>query len=154
MVPETKTLTFTIKPGVATGSKIRLAGQGAAGMRGGPAGDLFAEIEVLPHPLVRREGDDLFLDLPITVPEAVFGGEVRAPTFQGDVTLTVPAGSQSGKKLRLKGRGVPSLKSGTPGDLYVVLQLVAPERTSPEVEAAVRALKDGYRTDVRNDLRL
>jgi molecular chaperone DnaJ len=154
VVPESKNLTFKIPPGVQTGSKIRLGGQGAAGMRGGQPGDLYIETEVLPHPRVRREGDDLSMDLPITVPEAILGAEVRVPTFQGEVTLTLPAGSQSGRKLRLKGRGVPSLKGGTPGDFYVVLQVVVPDQRTAEVEDAARKLKDAYRTDVRNDVRL
>src|SRR5262249_8489151 len=109
-VEETVRLTVKIPPGVQTGSRVRLAGQGAAGDRGGPPGDLYIETEVLPHPLVRREGNDLMLDLPVTVPEALLGSEVRVPTFSGDVTVKIPPGSQSGRKMRLKGRGVPSLK--------------------------------------------
>src|SRR5215471_12425670 len=86
-VETTQTLTVTIPPGVHTGSQVRLAGQGAAGVRGGPPGDLLIEVEVLPHPLFRREGDNLLMDLPITVPEAMFGGEVRVPTFAGEVMV-------------------------------------------------------------------
>jgi molecular chaperone DnaJ len=154
VVEETKRLTVTIPPGVATGSRIRLAGQGAAGPQGGPPGDLYIETDVAEHPLVRREGDDLYLDLPITVPEAALGAEVRVPTFEGDVTVTIPPASQSGRKLRLRGKGVPALRGGGRGDLYLTLRVMVPDVPSAEVKAAVEALKRAYRGDVRADLRL
>jgi molecular chaperone DnaJ len=150
---EHKRITVKIPAGVQTGSKVRLAGQGAAGGRGAPAGDLYIEIEVLPHPWVRREGDDLHLDLPLTVPEAVFGGEVRVPTFGGDVTLTIPPGSQTGRKMRLKGKGVPALKGNGRGDLYATLQVMLPEPAGPETRAAAEQLRPAY-GDVRGNLRL
>ncbi|HVE83472.1 MAG TPA: DnaJ C-terminal domain-containing protein, partial [Myxococcales bacterium] len=151
---EEQRLTVKIPAGVATGSQVRLAGQGAAGPRGGPPGDLYIQTEVLEHPLVRREGSDLHMDLPITVPEAVLGAEVRVPTFDGDVTVTVPAESQSGRKLRLRGRGMPSLKGGARGDLYLTLRVMVPPAGNAEAKAAVEALKDAYRADVRADVRL
>ena len=128
---ETKRISVKIPAGVATGSQVRLAGQGAAGVLGGPSGDLFIETEVIPHPLVRREGDDLYVDLPVTVPEAVQGAEVTVPTFTGEVTLRVPPGSQSGRKLRLKGRGVPSLKGRAAGDLVLRAQGAGARRRRP-----------------------
>ncbi|HSP19879.1 MAG TPA: DnaJ C-terminal domain-containing protein, partial [Myxococcaceae bacterium] len=109
-VEETARVTVKIPAGVQTGSQVRGAAQGAAGAQGGPPGDLFLEVQVEPHPLVRREGDDLYVELPVTVAEAMLGAQVRAPTFTGEVTLTVPPHSQSGRKLRLKGQGVPSLR--------------------------------------------
>jgi len=151
---ETSRLTVKIPAGVQTGSKVRLAGQGAPGLRGGPPGDLFIETEVMEHPLVRREGDDLHLDLPVTVSEAMFGAEVRVPTFQGEVTVKVPAGSQTGRQMRLKGRGVPSLKGGAPGDLYLHLQVKVPDADTPETRAAAEALSKAYREDVRRELTL
>ncbi|MFZ5472101.1 MAG: molecular chaperone DnaJ [Myxococcota bacterium] len=154
LVEETQRLTVKIPAGVSTGSKIRLAGQGAAGAREGPSGDLYIETEVAPHPLVRREGDDLYLDLPLTVPEAMLGAEVRVPTFTGPVTVKVPPGSQSGRKMRLKGKGVPSLKGGAPGDLYLVLQVMVPEAAGSDVRSAAEQLKAGYKGDVRAELRL
>ena len=132
----------------------KLAGQGAAGLQGGPPGDLYIETEVAEHPLVRREGDDLYLDLPVTVSEALLGGEVRVPTFQGEVTLKVPPGSQSGRKMRLKGRGVPSLRGGPPGDMYLLLQVKVPEEATAEVRAAAETLARAYRGDVRRELTL
>jgi molecular chaperone DnaJ len=154
VVMETKAITVKIPPGVQTGSQIRLARQGAAGPRGGPPGDLYIETEVLPHPLVRREGNDLYLEVPVTVPEAMFGGEVRVPTFSGDVTVKIPPNSQSGTKLRLKGRGAPALKGGQRGDLYIVLKVVLPDASSAEARAAAERMRSSYAKDVRADVRL
>jgi DnaJ-class molecular chaperone len=145
-------VTVKIPPGVQTGSQVRLAGQGAAGPRGGPPGDLFIETEVDPHPLVRREGDDLTLELPITLPEALLGAQIQVPTFVGEVTVRVPEGSQSGRKLRLRGQGVPSLKGGGRGDLYLSLRVMVPDRPSAEAKAAAEQLRSSYSKDVRSDL--
>jgi molecular chaperone DnaJ len=153
-VEETQRITVKIPPGVQTGSQVRLAGQGAAGIRGGPPGDLFIETEVLPHPLVRREGNDLYLELPITVPEAMFGGEVRVPTFSGDVTVKIPPGSQSGRKMRVRGRGVPSLRGSDRGDLYLNLKVMVPSSLDPEARAAAERMREAYPSDVRADVRL
>jgi molecular chaperone DnaJ len=154
VLEETARLTVKIPAGVQTGSKVRLSGQGAAGVRGGPPGDLYIETIVAEHPLVRREGDDLYMDLPVTVTEAMLGAEVRVPTFQGEVTVKVPAGSQSGRRMRLKGRGAPSLKGGPPGDLYLTLQVKVPEHPSHEARRAAEALARAYETDVRGSLQL
>ncbi|XXF80926.1 DnaJ C-terminal domain-containing protein [Myxococcaceae bacterium GXIMD 01537] len=151
---ETTRLTVKIPAGVHTGSKVRLAGQGSTGPYGGPPGDLYIETEVAEHPLVRREGDDLHMDLPLTVAEAMLGAEVKVPTFQGEVSLKIPAGSQSGRRMRLKGRGVPSLKGGTPGDLYLHLQVKVPEHADADVRAAAETLARAYPGDVRQELRL
>jgi molecular chaperone DnaJ len=153
-VEETTRVTVKIPAGVQTGSQVRVAGQGAAGTKGGPPGDLFLEVVVEPHPLVRREGDDLYVDLPVTVPEAMFGAQVRMPTFNGEVTVTVPPGSQGGRKLRLKGQGVPSLKGNGRGDLYLSLKVMVPEKATPEARAAAEALAKAYPGDVRADVRL
>ncbi|MFN0062209.1 MAG: DnaJ C-terminal domain-containing protein [Myxococcaceae bacterium] len=153
-VEEQANVTAKVPPGVQTGSKVRLAGQGAAGLQGAPPGDLFLEVEVEPHAFLRREGDDLFLPLPITVPEAIEGGEVRVPTFSGEVVLTIPPGSQSGRKLRLRGQGVPRLRGGERGDLYVELLVVVPEPTTPEVKRAVEALRTAYPGDVRGKIQI
>lgn len=154
IIPETQRVTVKIPPGVQTGSRVRVAGQGAAGMKGGPPGDLYLEVEVLPHPTVRREGDDLHLDLPVTLPEAVLGAEIPVPTFEGEVKLLIPPGSQAGRKLRLKGRGVPSLKGGGRGDLYLALQVRIPEGPPESLRALVEPLERAYQGDVRAGLRL
>lgn len=154
-IPETARLKVKIPPGVETGSRVRLPGQGAPAQRGGEAGDLYLRITVRDHPTVRVQGRDLLLDLPITPAEALGGAEVTAPTFEGPVTLKIPAGSQSGRKLRLRGRGLPALKGGSTGaprgDLYAVLQIVLPPDGEAAREAA-QALQRLYKTDVRTGL--
>jgi molecular chaperone DnaJ len=153
-VEQSHRVTAQIPRGVQTGSRVRLAGQGAAGIRGGPPGDLYIEIAVEEHPLFRREGNDLHLDLPITVPEAVLGAEVRVPTFGGEVMVTIPPGSQNGRRMRLRGKGVPSLKASGTGDLYLTLRVMVPEEVNAPVREAAEKLKGEYRRDVRADLRL
>jgi curved DNA-binding protein len=148
-----RTLRVKIPPGVGDGARIRLAGQGGPGQNGGPAGDLFLEVKLAVHPHVRREGKDLYLDLPVTVPEAVGGAEVRLPTFEGPVSLRVPRGAQSGMRLRLRGKGLPDLKGGPRGDLYAVVQVVLP-KASDAVEKAVRPLEALYEGDPRAGISL
>jgi DnaJ-class molecular chaperone len=119
-----RTLDVTIPRGAADGQVIRLRGQGAPG-RGAEAGDALIELKIAPHPVFRREGADLTFDLPVSVPDAVLGGKVTAPTPEGPVTMTVPAGSNSGRVLRLKGRG--GFAQGRRGDLLARLVIVLPE---------------------------
>jgi molecular chaperone DnaJ len=156
-VAETSRIKVKIPPGVETGSRVRLPGKGGPGERGGPAGDLYLRVVVRPHPTVRVEGRDLSLDLPITAAEALDGAEVTAPTFEGPVKLKIPPGSQSGRKLRLRGRGLPPLHAGSTGaprgDLYVVLQIVLPP-PSDEARAAAASLARLYPSDVRKDVTL
>jgi DnaJ-class molecular chaperone len=151
----TARLKVKIPAGVETGSRVRLPGQGGPGERGGQPGDLYLRITVREHLLVRVQGRDLLLDLPVTVLEALAGAEVSAPTFEGPVRLKIPPRSQSGRKLRLRGRGLPALKGGATGaprgDLYVVLQIVLPE-DSPEARQAATALQKLYQGDVRKDV--
>jgi DnaJ-class molecular chaperone len=149
-----KRLSVKIPPGVETGSRIRLAGQGEPGDRGGPAGDLFIDVLVAEHPLVRRDGQDLYVDLPITLSEAALGAEVRVPVFGGSVTVTLKPHTQSGTKLRLKGKGVPALRGGAPGDLYLVVAVKLPEHLDDAGKKAVATLEKLYRGDVREKLAL
>jgi curved DNA-binding protein len=155
--PEEVRLRVKIPPGVETGSRVRLAGQGSPGERAGENGDLYLRITVRPHPTVKVDGRDLSLDLPITAAEALQGAEVTAPTFEGPVKLKIPPGSQSGRRLRLRGRGLPALRAGATGaprgDLYVVLQIVLPP-DSAAARAAVAELQKLYPPDVRQDVRL
>jgi curved DNA-binding protein len=148
-----KTLRVRIPAGVSDGARIRLAGQGAPGARGGAAGDLFLEVKLLEHPHVRRDGKDLLLDLPVTVGEALDGAEVRLPTFEGPVSLRVPKAAQSGMRLRLRGKGLPDLHGGPRGDLYAVVQVVLPPATDAAREAA-RALAALYDGDPRAGISL
>ena len=130
-----RTLDVKIPAGVQDGQQIRLSGQGESGEGGGPQGDALVTVQVSPHPYYRREGDDIHLDLPITLDEAVLGGKVTVPTVDGNVSLNIPKNASSGKRLRLKGRGVPG-KSGR-GDQYVTLKIVLPEAPDKKLEAAI-----------------
>ncbi len=148
-----RTLRVTIPAGVGDGSQIRLAGQGEPAPPGGSPGDLYLTVRLRQHPLLRREGKDLFLDLPVTVPEAVLGAEVTLPTFDGPVRLRVPPGTQAGTQLRLRGKGLPDLKGGPRGDLHAVVKIVLPEASEP-LRRAARALEDLYKADPRAGLSL
>jgi curved DNA-binding protein len=148
-----RTLRVKIPAGVGDGSRIRLAGQGGEGRAGGPPGDLYLVARLREHPLVRREGKDLYIDLPLTVPEAALGAEVLLPTFEGAVKLQVPPGSTSGRQLRLRGRGLPDLKGGPRGDLYAVAKIVLPEG-GEALRRAVEPLAGLYKGDPRAGLSL
>lgn len=148
-----KTLRVRIPAGIDDGAQIRLAGQGGPGARGGPSGDLFLRVRLREHPHVRREGKDLVVDLPVTVPEAAEGAEVRLPTFEGPVALRVPRGASSGMRLRLRGKGLPDVHGGVRGDLYAVVQVVLP-RDSEALREAARALAPLYDGDPRAGISL
>lgn len=130
-------LEVTIPKGIREGQHLRLSGQGNPGSGGGAAGDLYLEIVYEHHPNFRVDDRDVYLDLPITPWEAALGAMVTAPTPNGDVQLTIPPGSSSGRKLRLKGKGIPS---EPPGDMYAVLGIKVPPADSPEAKEAYAAL--------------
>ena len=135
---QTRTITVRIPAGVKDGQRIRLAGKGAPGRRGGPAGDLFVVVHVSDHELFGRKGDDLTLTVPITFPEAVLGTTLTVPTLDANVTLKVPEGTSSGRTFRVRGRGVPG--RGRAGDLLVTVEVAVPQRLSAEAERAVKTL--------------
>src|SRR5581483_9250639 len=145
-------LTVKIPPGVGDGARVRVRGKGAARARG-TAGDLYFIIKVRPHPVLKREGKDLSLEIPITVGEAMLGTTITVPTPDGRVQLKVPKGSQSGQRLRLTGRGVRDPKGGAPGDLYVRLMVQVPKNGSAErVKEAVETLEGAYDESPRANL--
>ncbi len=122
-----------IPPGVDTGSRVRVSGKGGAGMGGGPSGDLFLRISMLPHSTFERKGDDLYRQVPIDLYTAVLGGEVPVQTLTGQVMLKVPPETQSGKRFRLRGLGMPNLQnSNKTGDLYAEVRVVLPQRLSQQ----------------------
>jgi molecular chaperone DnaJ len=148
-------LSVKIPPGVDNGSRVRVAGKGGAGVGGGTAGDLFIVIRVRPHGLIERSGDNLYMDLPITVGEAIRGGAVEVPTVDGmTVRVQIPEQSQSGKRLRVKGRGAPQLRGKDRGDLYLRLVVHVPHSDSPAALDASRVLDDAYGASPRAGLRL
>lgn len=145
-------LTVKIPAGIADGGKIRLAGQGGPGARGGPPGDLYLEVHLRAHPHVRRDGDDLYLHLPLTVGEAIAGATVELPTFEGPVQLKVPPGTQTGQKLRLRGKGVPHLRGKGRGDLYAEVRVMIP--AGDEAKELGKRLDKLYAEPVRAKLAL
>ncbi len=132
-----RSLEVTIPAGVRDGQILRLQGQGAPGLNGGPPGDALIEIHVAPHPFFRREGDDVHLELPVTLAEAVLGGKVTVPTASGAVSMTIPANANTGQVLRLKGKGAPR-PDGTQGDQYVSLKVILPEGGDAELARFLR----------------
>ena len=123
-LPDSKELDVTIPPGVEDGQTLRLRGQGGAGIGGGEAGDALIEITVSPHPQFRREGNDVHVELPVSLPEAVLGARIEVPTPRGSVTMTIPKHSDAGTRLRLRGRGVAAHGGQPAGDEYVTLKVV------------------------------
>lgn len=117
-----------IPAGVDTGSRIRVAGQGAPGLRGGAPGDLFLTVSVNPHPLFQRKGIDVSLHAPITISEAILGGEIEVPSPDGSVVMKIAAGTQTGTVFRFRGKGFPALKTGERGDFYVTTYVFVPEK--------------------------
>jgi DnaJ-class molecular chaperone len=135
-------ISVKVPPGVHEGSVIRLAGEGEPGSGGGRAGDILITVHVAPHPYFRREGNDVLLDLPVTVGEAALGAKIDVPTLaEGNVSLRVPPGTSSGVKLRLKGKGFPDPKTKTPGDQFVVVKIVLPKEVSERAKKLLEELE-------------
>jgi molecular chaperone DnaJ len=144
-IAKMETLDVRIPPGAQTGSRVRVAGRGNAGLHGGPPGDLYIVMRVEPHPFFERRGDDLFTVVPITVPEASLGAKVEVPTIDGRAQVRIPPGTNSGKKLRLREKGAPSARhSGKRGDQIVEVQVVVPK---PEDERVRNLLKELSKID-------
>lgn len=142
-------LSVNIPKGIRAGQQIRLAGQGTPGLGGEPAGDLYLELQFEPHARYRVDGRDLYLTLPVAPWEAALGAAVPVRTPDGSLEMNVPPGSQTGRKLRLKGRGIPG---STPGDLYVVLEVVLPPADSDKAKALYRQMAEVLGFDPRQDM--
>ncbi|HUT54571.1 MAG TPA: J domain-containing protein [bacterium] len=146
-VARTETVTVKVPAGVKDGGRLRIPGKGEPGP-GGAMGDLVLRISVAPHPFFRRDGDDLHLDVPVTVSEAGLGAKIEVPTLTGKATLKVPAGTQNGAMLRLRGKGAPRPKGGGSGDLYVHIQVKAPTDMDEKTRKLLEELKK-HETDPR-----
>ncbi len=144
------TLEVTIPPGVTDNSKIRLAGQGAAGQHGGPPGDLYLIPHIKPHPYFKRDGQNILLELPVTPYEAYNGAKVEVPTPYGPVEMKIPPGSQSGQKLRIRGKGVAGRRGQPAGDMIVTLKVVLPPKGKQKVKELLQELEKYYDGSVRN----
>ena len=143
---EGRTLDVAIPPGLRDGQVLRLKGQGGAGQGGGAAGDLLIEVRVAPHPFFRRVAEDVEMDLPVTLREAVLGARITVPTLTTPVTLTIPPNAAAGTRLRLKGRGIGG------GDLYAVLRPVLPTAPEPELAAFLEGWEPRDTQDPRRDM--
>lgn len=147
-VKRTKTLSVKVPSGVDTGNRLRLSGKGNAGRNGGPNGDLYIEFNVESHDYYVRDGDDIFLEVPITITEAILGCKKEIPTLYGNVRLNVPAGSETGDKQRLRGKGVDNQSNHHKGDMYVIMKVITPKKLSREQKNIVEELS---RTELRDN---
>lgn len=147
-----KTVTKNIKvpAGINTGNQLCIEGAGEMGTNGGPNGDIYVEFNVKSHPIYEREGNDIFLELPVTITDAIMGVKVEVPTIYGTVKLTIPSGSQTGDKHRLKGKGVQGVNSILKGDMYVILNVVIPSKLSKDQKKLIEQLS---KTDLEDDNR-
>ena len=139
-----RTITVRVPAGVVDGQKVRLAGQGEAGLRGRPAGDLFVTVHVRPDEIFTRSGDDLEVTVPVSFGELALGGTITVPTLDGKVRVRVPAGTADGRTLRVRGRGVPK-RSGTPGDLLVTVRVQVPSKLDDAAASALRSYVEAER---------
>ncbi|MEL6952736.1 MAG: molecular chaperone DnaJ [Pseudomonadota bacterium] len=138
-----KSLSVNIPAGVETGTRIRLSGEGEAGLRGGPTGDLYIFIEVAEHELFQREGMDLFCKVPVSMVTASLGGEIEVPTIDGGRSrVRVPEGSQSGRQMRLRGKGMPAIRSAASGDMYIEMSVETPVKLNAEQKELLRQFEE------------
>ena len=144
----TNKISINIPAGVETGTKLRVSGEGDEGIRGAPSGDLYVPIKVLKHDLFRREGQDLFYDLPISYVQACLGDSVDVPTIDGEASLNIPAGTQSGSTFKLRGEGIKSLNWSGKGNLYVKVQVVVPKKLSAKQKEVLKEFADVSGEDI------
>ena len=137
-VEKRKTLSVKIPSGVDTGDRIRLSGEGEAGFNGGPSGDLFVQIKVLPHEVFERDGRHLYCEAPISFIDATLGGEIHIPTLDGRVKIKIPEGTQTGKLFRLKGKGISPIRGGSTGDLLCRAVIETPQNLSKEQRSILK----------------
>lgn len=147
-VKEHQTIDVKIPAGVDTGNRLRVSGKGSSGTNGGPNGDLYIEFTVSEHDFYVRDEDDIYIEVPITITEAVLGTKKDVPTLQGIVTLTIPSGAESGDKHRIKGRGIHNEYTHHKGDMYIVLKIVTPKKLTKEQKHLLEELNE---TDLRDD---
>ena len=141
-VSRERELTLRIPAGVDTGSRLRLTGEGEAGFNGGPTGDLYVVLSVKPHKSFRRDGEDVYLELPVTFPQAALGAEIEVPTIEGRERISIPEGTQTGTIVKLRGKGVPRLHGGGRGDQLIVVTVHTPEKLTKEQRALLEKLAE------------
>ena len=149
---KTRTVNVKIPEGIKDGGKIRVAGEGAKSPAGGPAGDLYLVINIAPHNFFTRKGDDLYCEVPVTIKEAFYGAKIDIPTFSGKIMVKVPPKTQGGKTLRLKGKGIPKLRSSGFGDLYAKIKLILPEKLNSEQKRHFEEFARSYDENPRENI--
>jgi len=151
-VRKSEFINVKIPAGVNTGSKVRIAGKGNAGKRGGPSGDLFITIEVESHPFFKREGSNIYVKVPVTVPEATLGAKISVPTIKGKSTIKIPPGTKSGQKFRLRGKGVPKIGQKCNGDQFVQITIVPPPFHDEKIRSLMKELQKASEQNPRESL--
>ena len=151
-VRRNETIDVRIPAGVANGARVRVPAKGNAGTMGAPAGDLYLRIVVRPHDFFERRGNDLYTKIPVMVTEATLGSKIEVPTIDGRSLVRIPPGTNSGKTLRLREKGVPSARDGSRGDQYVEIQVVVPPPTDERVRKLMKELEEVAPDDPRKDL--
>ena len=141
-VTKNKTIEVDIPAGVDNGFELRITGKGSKGFNGGPNGDIYIQFKVKEHAIFQREGDDIYLDLPITIAEAVLGCKKEIPTVYGNLVIEIDAGTQSGTKLRIKSKGVENVRTGRKGDMYVIVNVLIPEKLDKQQKELFKELAD------------
>ncbi len=139
-IKRNKDIEVTVPAGVDTGNQLRISGKGEAGINGGPNGDIYLEFYVRRHPIFERDGNDIYLDMPITIVDAILGAKIDVPTLYGTVKVSVPAGSDSGDKLRIKGKGISDVNNGRKGDMYIILNVITPKKLSRDQKKLFESL--------------
>ncbi|MBV8888127.1 MAG: J domain-containing protein [Alphaproteobacteria bacterium] len=149
-----ESLDVTIPPGIENGQVLRLKGKGSPGFGGGPAGDALIEVHVAPHPFFRRDGDNIHMELPVSLSEAVLGARVSVPTITGPVTMSIPKGSDTGAQLRLRGKGIHRTRGGnaSEGDQYVTLKVVIGDSKDPELTQFLEEWAPKHSSDPRRGM--
>lgn len=151
-LPDGRKLTVKIPEGVGDGQMLRLSGQGQPGYGGGPAGDAYVEIRIEPHAFFRRKDNDIHVEVPVSLKEAVLGAKIEVPTIHGPVTLPVPKGANTGTQLRLKGKGIKDQRTGAMGHQYVKLKVVLPDEPDPALEEFVKGWEPAAGYDPRKKM--
>ncbi|NWF76841.1 MAG: molecular chaperone DnaJ [Nitrospirae bacterium] len=151
-VLQAETVKVKIPRGADTGSRVKVRGMGGAGTAGGPPGDLLIEITVRPHPIFKRKGDDIYLELPVTFGEAALGAKIEIPTLDGTSAMTLPPGTQGGQRFKLSGKGFPSPKTGMRGNQYVDIKIAVPKNISNKERDSIKIIETLYKEDPRKAL--
>ena len=147
-----RTINVKVPKGIKDGGKIRVKGEGGQGSRGGESGDLYLVVNISKHHLFTRKEDDLYCEIPVNLKEALFGAKIDVPTFEGKVSVTLPPNTQSGKTLRLKGKGMPKIKGTESGDLYIKIKIVLPAHLTEEQKKHLEEFAKTYKEDPRQNL--